>query len=75
MSTKSSSGMFATIFHVGCGIGAVAVICDLLNLGTVLVGGLIGAVVLAAFLYGSVVLYTLAQMTLERLTAAKKNES
>jgi hypothetical protein len=67
MSTKSKPSIFQTLFHVGCGLGAVFVICGLLNLWACLVVGLIGSVVLVAFLLGSCVVHAGVRMTVERL--------
>lgn len=71
MSTKSRSSFLATIFHVGCGLGAVCVICGLLNLWACLVVGIVGAAVIIAFLLGSAWVYEAAKATLERLPGGR----
>jgi hypothetical protein len=68
MSTKSSSNIFATIFHVACGLGAVFVICGLLNLWACLVVGVVIAVVGLVFLLGAAWLFDAAKATAERLS-------
>lgn len=72
MSTKPSSSIFATIFHVACGLGAVFVICDLLHLGTLFVWGVGLLIGVPVFILGAAWLYTAAVMTLERL---QRNET
>lgn len=71
MPTKLKNPFLSTVYHTACGLGVVFVICGLLNLWSCLVVGLIGSVLLIAFLFGAAALYALVQITYERLSSKK----
>lgn len=69
---SQKNSFLSTVYHTACGLGVVFVVCGLLNLWSCLIVGLIGAVALGAFLFGSAVLYELVLETGKRLTTKRE---